>query len=47
MSVYKCVVSLEEECLTEGAVTLVTGVEPFANTGNMEFVFAVTALHGR
>jgi hypothetical protein len=39
--------SLEEEGLAQRAVTLVAGVEPFANTGNMEFVLAVAALHGR
>jgi len=44
LSVY--VISLEEECLAKGAVTLVGRVEPLADTSYVELVFAVAALHG-
>jgi hypothetical protein len=37
--------SLEEECLAQGAVRFVGGVEPLADTGNVELVLAVPALH--
>jgi len=39
--------SLEEECLTMRTVGLVTGLEPLANTSNVELHLASLALHLR